>query len=399
MSFEKTATELAECGAEFYRRGWVYGTSGNFSALTGTDKDRVCITKSGLPKGKLTAGDFLEIDLNGETLRGEGKPSAETLIHLLLYRKGETGAVFHTHSVWGTLLADTSDNPAAIEIEGYEMLKGLSGIRTHEHKEHVPIIENSQDYLALTKELELVLNSNPATHGIYLRRHGLYTWGKDIAEANRHIEIFEALFENVGRLKMVNTRILEERLIMALVHIPKTDVKTDDPHEVTEILRGIGIDYERWDTNGLRVGDEATDEEILAAYKPEVEKLMKDGGYVTADVINITPETPGLEEMLSKFDKEHWHDEDEVRYIVKGHGLFHIAPKEGDVVSIEMEAGDLIRVPRETKHWFNLCADRTVRAIRLFEDPSGWTPHYTKSELENGFQPLCFSAVESGATA
>ena len=399
MSFEQTASKLAECGAEFYRRGWVYGTSGNFSAVLEGSKDRVCITRSGMPKGKLSTRDFLELDLDGEIVRGEGKPSAETLIHLLLYKRGNTGAVFHTHSVWGTLLADTSANPAAIEIEGYEMLKGLSGIKTHEHKESVPIVENSQDYEALSAELKQVLDSNPQTHGIYLKRHGLYTWGKDIAETNRHIEIFEALFENVGRLRMVEARGLNE--IMALVHIPSSDIKTDDPREVTEILAGIGIDYERWDADELRVPDDASDEEILEAYGSEIEELKQTGGYVTADVINIVPDMPGLDEMLNKFNKEHWHDEDEVRYIVKGHGLFHIAPIDSDVVSIEMEAGDLIRVPRGTKHWFNLCGDRTVRAIRLFEDPSGWTPHYTDSEEEVKFEPLCFGTdyVKGGASA
>jgi 1,2-dihydroxy-3-keto-5-methylthiopentene dioxygenase len=94
--------------------------------------------------------------------------------------------------------------------------------------------------------------------------------------------------------------------------------------------------------------------------------------------------------MLNKFNKEHWHDEDEVRFIVKGHGLFHIAPKDSDVVSIEMEAGDLIRVPRGTLHWFDLCGDRTVRAIRLFQDMSGWTPHYTGSGVDAGYEPVCF---------
>ena len=106
-------------------------------------------------------------------------------------------------------------------------------------------------------------------------------------------------------------------------------------------------------------------------------------------MINVTPETPGLED-AREVHREHWHDEDEVRFIVKGHGLFHIAPEGGDVVSIEMEAGDLIRVPRGTRHWFNLCGDRTVRAIRLFQDMSGWTPHYTNSGVDAGFEPLCF---------
>ena len=94
--------------------------------------------------------------------------------------------------------------------------------------------------------------------------------------------------------------------------------------------------------------------------------------------------------MLAKFSREHWHDEDEVRFIVEGRGLFHVHPPGGPVFAIEVGAGDLIRVPRGTHHWFDLCADRRIRAIRLFQDPSGWTPHYTQSGVDRGFQPLCF---------
>lgn len=176
---------------------------------------------------------------------------------------------------------------------------------------------------------------------------------------------------------------------MAIVNIPNRKLTLKYPAEITEYLAGIGIDYERWTAN-REVSPDASEEEILEAYSEEIEKLKATGGYVTADVINVTPETPGLDAMLDKFNKEHWHDEDEVRFIVKGHGLFHIASKDGDVVSIEMEAGDLIRVPRGTLHWFNLCGDRTVRAIRLFQDVSGWTPHYTESGIDADYQPLCF---------
>lgn len=176
---------------------------------------------------------------------------------------------------------------------------------------------------------------------------------------------------------------------MAIVDVPKKDLRLTGTDEVKAFLGAIGIDYERW-SNINEIGPDASDEEILAFYSDEIEMLKAKGGYVTADVINVTPDTSGLDEMLNKFNKEHWHDEDEVRFIVKGHGLFHIAPENGDVVSIEMEAGDLIRVPKGTRHWFNLCNDRTVRAIRLFQDVSGWTPHYTNSGLDAGFQPLCF---------
>lgn len=176
---------------------------------------------------------------------------------------------------------------------------------------------------------------------------------------------------------------------MAIVDVPNKNIRLTNPSEITEYLATLGIDYERWE-NLKQVSADATDQEILDGYADEIETLKQKGGYVTADVINVVPTTPGLDAMLDKFNKEHWHDEDEVRFIVKGHGLFHIAPEGGDVVSIEMEAGDMIRVPRGTKHWFNLCGDRTVRAIRLFQDISGWTPHYTDSCVDAGYQPLCF---------
>ncbi len=179
---------------------------------------------------------------------------------------------------------------------------------------------------------------------------------------------------------------------MAILDVPEQGVRFTEFNAVREYLRSIAIDYERWGNIG-EIGPEATDEEILDFYSNEIDELKAKGGYVTADVINVTPDTPGLEAMLDKFNKEHWHEEDEVRFIVKGHGLFHIAPENGDVVSIEMEAGDLIRVPRGTRHWFNLCGDRTVRAIRLFQDVSGWTPHYTNSGVHAGFQPVCFGTA------
>jgi 1,2-dihydroxy-3-keto-5-methylthiopentene dioxygenase len=179
---------------------------------------------------------------------------------------------------------------------------------------------------------------------------------------------------------------------MAIVSIPDKNLILRETSEITAYLSEIGIDYERWQVD-REVSPDASETEILAIYATEIERLKASGGYLTADVVNLAPTTPNLEIMLDKFNREHWHDEDEVRFIVNGHGLFHIAPNNADVISIEMEAGDLIRVPRGTLHWFNLCNDKTVRAIRLFEDISGWTPHYTKSEIDAEYQPLCFSEM------
>ena len=176
---------------------------------------------------------------------------------------------------------------------------------------------------------------------------------------------------------------------MAIVKIPEENRAIQGVAEVQAFLGGCGIEYERW-TSTVVVDSGATAPEVLSAYSGKIDELKARGGYVTADVIDVKADTPGLDAMLAKFNSEHWHDEDEVRFIVEGRGLFHIHPTTGPVFAIEVEAGDLIRVPKGTLHWFDLCADRRIRAIRLFQDPSGWTPQYTLSGVDRGFQPVCF---------
>ena len=176
---------------------------------------------------------------------------------------------------------------------------------------------------------------------------------------------------------------------MAIVTIHAEHKTLIDETEIRNHLASIGIGYERWEP-AHAVTDDAAPEEILAAYAPEIERLKMQGGYVTADVIDVRPETPGLGEMLAKFNREHWHEEDEVRFVTRGRGVFHIRSAEGPVTAVEMAPGDFITVPRGTLHWFDLCADRRIRAIRLFQDPAGWTPYYTESGNERGYQPGCF---------
>ena len=179
---------------------------------------------------------------------------------------------------------------------------------------------------------------------------------------------------------------------MALLRIFDDDLTLSDGQAIAAHLRTCGIDYEQWlPDHPVAVDTPAA--EILSAYSKEIEELKTRGGYVTADVIDVNPETPGLDAMLAKFNREHWHDEDEVRFIIAGHGLFHIHPEGRAVIAIEVEAGDLIRVPRGTWHWFDLCADRHIRAIRLFQDMAGWTPHYTESGADKNFIPVCFGVT------
>jgi 1,2-dihydroxy-3-keto-5-methylthiopentene dioxygenase len=179
---------------------------------------------------------------------------------------------------------------------------------------------------------------------------------------------------------------------MASITVRDENRTMTDAGEISEFLAPFGIWYRRFEgTDAL--GENPTDQEILEAYREPIEKLKAEGGYVTADVINVKSDTPNLQAMLDRFNKEHWHDEDEVRFIVHGNGLFHIHPPDGPVFSIEVTKGDMIRVPRGTHHWFDLCTDKTIRAVRLFQDMSGWTPHYTETGVDKKYQPLCFGPV------
>ena len=191
--------KLAELGREMHARGWALGTSGNFSVVTQKSPLRVAISSSGVDKGKMLPAHVMEVDQNGKALAGSRRPSAETLLHLTIIRNMEAGAVLHTHSMWSTMLSELFADDAGFTIEGFEMLKGLEGVSSHKHREWLPIIENSQDMPELANTVETVLKKHPGSHGFLLRGHGLYTWGKDLPQAKRHLEILEFLLEVTGR--------------------------------------------------------------------------------------------------------------------------------------------------------------------------------------------------------
>ena len=190
---------MAEIGRGFYARGWVLGTSGNFSAVVRRGPLRLAITSTGLDKGGLTPAQFLEIDEAANVIRGDSRPSAEALLHLAIVRGVRAGAVLHTHSVWSTVLSGTHARHGGIALEGYEMLKGLAGVQTHKHREWLPILENSQDMVELADRVSRTLEQAPGMHGFLLQEHGLYTWGESLAEAKRHVEILEFLMEVLVR--------------------------------------------------------------------------------------------------------------------------------------------------------------------------------------------------------
>ena len=217
-SLPTLSRDLARIGRRFYDRGWVLGTSGNFSAVLRRDPLRLAITASAMDKGALRSDHILEVDETGELVahrrragarprktgsrvsnRSPFEPSAETLLHLEIVHRRGANAVLHTHSVWATMLSDVHAPRGGLVLQGYEMLKGLKGVGTHDHREWVPIVENDQDMTRLARRVAAALDSDRGAHAILLQRHGLYTWGESLADAVRHVEILEFLFETIGR--------------------------------------------------------------------------------------------------------------------------------------------------------------------------------------------------------
>jgi methylthioribulose-1-phosphate dehydratase len=198
--------DLTQTGKNFYGRGWVLGSSGNFSAVTSRDPLRLAITSRGLDKGSITPAQIVGIDGAANLVRGEGQPSAEALLHLAIVRCMNAGAVLHTHSVWSTVLSSTHASRGGVRLEGYEMLKGLEGVRTHQHCEWLPILENSQDMIELAERISTTLRRLSGIHGFLVREHGFYTWGASLQEAKRHVEILEFLMEVLVRSAQARTQ-------------------------------------------------------------------------------------------------------------------------------------------------------------------------------------------------
>ena len=197
---------LRAIGSEFHQKGWSVGTSSNYSVVLSRNPLELLVTASGMDKGRLRRGDFVRVDAQGlPIMEGQPKSSAETLLHVLAAEQPTVGAVLHTHSPWATLLSDLYFEQGYLEFTGYEMLKGLDGVTTHEHTQRLLIFENTQDIPKLADQVRQKMHApqSPLTHGFLIRRHGLYTWGRDLEEARRHIEIFEFLMECEARRRML----------------------------------------------------------------------------------------------------------------------------------------------------------------------------------------------------
>ncbi|MCI0412229.1 methylthioribulose 1-phosphate dehydratase [bacterium] len=184
--------ELVAVSHEFYRRGWSLATSGNFSARI--DQEHFLITTSGKDKGSLNIQDFVLVDLHGNV--GDfpsEKASAETLLHSALYRlDSRTVCILHTHSVYATIL---SPKRQEVILEGYEMLKALAGVSTHQHREVIPVLPNTQDLSALSEDVIRLLREYPNAHAFLIAGHGFYTWGESIFKARTQMEALEFMLE------------------------------------------------------------------------------------------------------------------------------------------------------------------------------------------------------------
>lgn len=207
---DQATDELIRAAHWCAAKGWVPATSGNFSVRSG---NHMRVTVSGLDKGELTREGLLDMTIEGHFIAGSGnpttaRPSAESLLHRIIYReRPNAGAILHTHSVWSTILSDETlpygADAGELVITGYELLKAFSGIGTHEHEERIPILRNTQDYVALSEQLHQTLQLSSA-HGVLLSAHGLYTWGESVAVARRHLEALEFLFEVLVRRRSLS---------------------------------------------------------------------------------------------------------------------------------------------------------------------------------------------------
>jgi methylthioribulose-1-phosphate dehydratase len=189
------AEEIAALTRWAYQRGWVPATSGNFSARTSVDPFRLAITASGRDKGTLTETDIVVVDEHGTAVESDLRPSAETLLHVLIARERKADVIAHVHSLWATLVSRRMDERESIDLSGLELLKAFDGVATHEHRESVPIIDNTQDWSAAQPQIVRTLSDFPSAHGLLIRGHGLYTWAGSFPAVRRHLEAFEYLFE------------------------------------------------------------------------------------------------------------------------------------------------------------------------------------------------------------
>ena len=396
----KVSKALAELGQRLYARGWALGTSGNFSEVVSRRPLRLAITASGHDKRTLRPSQILTVDGTARRCGRGGRPSAETLLHVTIARavrrrRHRAHAFGSQHrAVRRARRCRRVSHPRLRDAQGPRR-RGLArapgvGADSGERPGHAAPRGGAR---------ERTLADHPAAHAVLLRRHGLYTWGATLAEAERHVEILEFLFETLVRRS-----------------------RYDEGNDVREVHDGAGEDSVRrahaghmrmrfartWaaaasSTRACLRPSCASDvpaEALLARLAPLIDDLKARGGYVTADVIDVSPATPGLDAMLARFNTEHWHDEDEVRLIVEGRGLFHVHPPGAAGLCDRSRGRRSDSGPARHAPLVRLCAaiggSARFGCSRILP---GWTPHYTQSGADRDFQPVCFGPAYIRPTA
>ena len=213
-AFSEQALQLCETMAAIHRRGWCEGTGGNFSCTLSHDPLRLLMAPSGVDKGSVRPEELIVVDGNAEVIHGCGRPSAETRLHIAIISRCSAGAVLHTHSQSGTLLSrhhgpGPGEPPGHLVIEQLEMLKGLEGIHSHDCRIEIPILANDQNLERLSSNAQPILANAP--HGLLIAGHGLYAWGRDLRQAQRHLEILEFLLEQQWRQLLLDTLLQSQR--------------------------------------------------------------------------------------------------------------------------------------------------------------------------------------------
>ena len=376
-TYEEWARDLVTAGRILYEQGLVPATSGNFSARI--TPDRFAITVSGKHKGHLTIADIMQVDAGGHSLDGQ-RPSAETALHIQIYRRlPDASAILHHHSPYATLLSQLVSDE--VVLADYELLKAFPDIDTHQTRLRVPVFKNNQNIPELAEAVEAYMEGNSPVHGYLIKGHGLYTWGESIEAAMKHVEAFEFLFKcelmkRGARLLMTTLTIFSDN------GTPTSEALTDFP-DIARELNKIGVEFERWEAS-QPLNKDATQGEVLTSYKSSIDKLNEKYGFKSVDVVALNPDHPDKAAMRQKFLAEHTHADFEVRFFVEGSGLFYLHA--GDkVYTVLCGKGDLISIPANTTHWFDMGTDPYFKAIRFFTTPDGWVGNFTGSEIAKKF--------------
>ena len=346
---------------------------------------RLLITPSGADKGAVAGDQMVTIDDQGQATAGAGRPSAETSLHLAIVRACGARAVSHTHSVWSTLLSDAAPRTAAWPSKGTRCSRA-SRVTTHDasrvaarHREHPGLGGGGA--------AGGVAPARSAAHARAPHPRATGSTRGDATSSERHLEILEFLLE-VGGAEPGRTR----RTAMAVVRFPDEGRAVTDEAAVRENLARVRHRLRAVAAVAARAGRRARGGGPGRVRRRD-RRLKRSGGYVTADVIDVSPQTPNLDAMLARFRKRALARRRRGPLHPRGRGVFHIHPqgRAGD--------GDRGRArrppPRAARHphWFDLCSERDIRAIRLFQDAPAGRRATRTAGVDARYQPVCLGPV------